>query len=177
MVEKILRTLPRQFDHVVVAIEESKDLDTMQIEELQHSLEAHKMRTNRRISHQEHALHARSNYKGKGKGPWKGNKSNTTTKNQEQVIAKGSKSSKGKTTCQTSQKSNSNNNKEWKFNKRKVKYYNCQKLGHYAKECWQGEGAKNKPSNHANLAQVEGSDFELVLLMATISSESSSDSS
>ena len=39
------------------------------------------------------------------------------------------------------------------------------------------EGAKNKPSNHVNLVQDEGSDFEPVLLMATTSSESSSDSS
>ncbi|XP_028223403.1 uncharacterized protein LOC114404854 [Glycine soja] len=109
------------------------------------------------------------------KEPWKGNKSNTATKNQEQVIVEGSESSKGKTTCQTSQKSNYNNNKEWKLDKRKVKCYNCQKLGHYAKEFWHGEGAKNKLNNHANLAQDEGSDSELVLLMATISSESSSD--
>ena len=145
----------------------------MQIEELQHSLEAHEMTINKWRSHQEQVLHVHSNYK--GKEPWKGNKSNTTTKNQEQVIVEGSESSKGKTTCQTSQKSNSNNNKEWKLDKRKVKCYNCQKLGHYAKEFWQGEGAKNKLNNHANLAQDEGSDSELVLLMATISSESSSD--
>jgi len=44
VVDKILRTFPPRFHHVVVAIEESKDLDIMQIEELQHSLEAHKMR-------------------------------------------------------------------------------------------------------------------------------------
>ena len=37
-VDKILRTLPPQFHHVAIVIEESKDLDTMRIEELQHSL-------------------------------------------------------------------------------------------------------------------------------------------
>lgn len=70
MVDKILRTQPPQYDHVAVAIEESKDLDTMEIEDLQHSLEAHEMRINKRRSNeksQEQALQARSNFKGKGK--------------------------------------------------------------------------------------------------------------
>ncbi|RDX68183.1 hypothetical protein CR513_52858, partial [Mucuna pruriens] len=44
------------FDHVVVAIEASKDLDTMEIEEFQHSLEAHEMRINKRRSTQEQTL-------------------------------------------------------------------------------------------------------------------------
>ncbi|XP_019460049.1 PREDICTED: uncharacterized protein LOC109359807 [Lupinus angustifolius] len=35
IVEKILRTLSAKFDHVVVAIEESKDLDNLKIDELQ----------------------------------------------------------------------------------------------------------------------------------------------
>ncbi|KHN44538.1 hypothetical protein glysoja_041736, partial [Glycine soja] len=38
IVEKILRTLIPKFDHVVVAIEESKNLATLKVEELQGSL-------------------------------------------------------------------------------------------------------------------------------------------
>ncbi|XP_019450632.1 PREDICTED: uncharacterized protein LOC109352903 [Lupinus angustifolius] len=41
VVEKVLRTLNPKFDHVVVAIEESKDLEVFKIEELQSTLEAH----------------------------------------------------------------------------------------------------------------------------------------
>ncbi|BAT90103.1 hypothetical protein VIGAN_06128100 [Vigna angularis var. angularis] len=41
IVEKILQTLTPQYDHIVVAIEECKDLEVMKVEELQNSLEAH----------------------------------------------------------------------------------------------------------------------------------------
>nr|KYP59322.1 hypothetical protein KK1_014754 [Cajanus cajan] len=41
IVDKVLRTLAPRFDHIVVAIEEFKDLETMKVEELHNSLEAH----------------------------------------------------------------------------------------------------------------------------------------
>ncbi|KHN20423.1 hypothetical protein glysoja_045572, partial [Glycine soja] len=44
IVEKILRTLNPKFDHIVVAIEESKKLKEIIVEELQGSLEAHEQR-------------------------------------------------------------------------------------------------------------------------------------
>ncbi|XP_014522738.1 uncharacterized protein LOC106779189 [Vigna radiata var. radiata] len=44
IVEKILRTLTPQYDHIAMAIEESKDLEKMRVEELQNSLEAHEQR-------------------------------------------------------------------------------------------------------------------------------------
>ena len=44
IVEKILRTLNSKFDHIVVAIEESKKLVELKVEELQGSLEAHEQR-------------------------------------------------------------------------------------------------------------------------------------
>ena len=44
IVEKVLQTLTPQFDHIVVAIEESRDLEKMTVEELQNFLEAHEQR-------------------------------------------------------------------------------------------------------------------------------------
>lgn len=44
IVEKILRTLTPNFDHIVVAIEESRKLDELKVEDLQGSLEAHEQR-------------------------------------------------------------------------------------------------------------------------------------
>lgn len=68
IVEKILRMLTPQYDHIIVAIEECKDLGNMRVEELQNSLEAHEQRLiERRNAEKEvsqgsnQALQARSN--------------------------------------------------------------------------------------------------------------------
>lgn len=42
--EKILRTLTPKFDYIIMAIEESKDVSKMKVEELLSSLEAYEQR-------------------------------------------------------------------------------------------------------------------------------------
>ncbi|XP_073222628.1 uncharacterized protein [Cicer arietinum] len=44
IIEKIHRTLTQRYDHIVVAIEESKDLNKMKMEDLQGSLKPHELR-------------------------------------------------------------------------------------------------------------------------------------
>jgi hypothetical protein len=43
-VEKVLRTLTSKFEHIVVTIEETKDLSEIKIEDLQSTLEAHELK-------------------------------------------------------------------------------------------------------------------------------------
>ncbi|KAJ8748318.1 hypothetical protein K2173_001737 [Erythroxylum novogranatense] len=53
IVEKVLRSLNPKFDHVVAAIEESKDLSNFSFDELMGSLQAHEVRINRTVEQTE----------------------------------------------------------------------------------------------------------------------------
>ena len=175
--DKILRSLPPKFDHIVVTIEETRDTGSMELEELQHSLDSHEHRLVERRQIQEQALQARSQSHDKGKGFKKGFKKGGKKKHGQ----KWAREKKGKeANDQENRKDHKNDDesdqeKEWKFDKRKVRCYNCQKFGHFAKECWSGDGAKNKPKNRAHLAQDDTSDSEAVMLMARISCEDAAD--
>lgn len=91
IVEKILRTLSPKFDYIIVAIEESKDVSRMKVEDLLSSLEAHEQRLLERsgVRLQEQALQARSqsSHDGgkprfkKGKQKWKEQKSGSHADN------------------------------------------------------------------------------------------------
>ncbi|KAJ0578627.1 putative RNA-directed DNA polymerase [Helianthus annuus] len=60
VVEKVLRSLPVRWDHVVAAIEESKDLSVLSFDQLMGSLQAHEARVNRGVEsvNEEQALQA-----------------------------------------------------------------------------------------------------------------------
>ena len=102
-VEKVLAGLTPNIDHIVSAIEQSKDLETLKLEQLLGSLEAHelKMKNTEGIKKEEKAfekaLFAKNQKKGggdswknkKGKGKWKYNKqesSGSKSENQEKLV-------------------------------------------------------------------------------------------
>ena len=87
IVEKILRILSPQFDHIVIVVEELKDLERLKIEELQNSLEAHEQRLIERENSRDLDQAMQTQFtkndgnkkkwkkgKGNGKGNWFSNK-------------------------------------------------------------------------------------------------------
>jgi hypothetical protein len=152
-VEKVITGLTPKFDSLVAAIEQSKDLDTLKLEQLIGSLEAHELKLKNRDGvkkdekETENALFTQSQKKGsgsyeswkkKGKGKWKSNKN-------EGGNGKGKKKSKEHIQC-----------------------YNCQKWGHFADECVNPK-VPRKRNEEAQLAR--DSDEEVVALVATIDEE------
>ncbi|XP_019418440.1 PREDICTED: uncharacterized protein LOC109329227 [Lupinus angustifolius] len=152
VVEKVLRTLIPKYDHIVVVIEESKNLEDYKVEELQGSLEAHELRLKERNLDKggEHALQARFN---------------------KRSSAQWNKKSKGKmqnNRWKSSEKVSSSRKSEHTMIK-KDQCYNCRGYYHFASECKVSKWSRGK-EYEAGLAQ-EGksneSDDDHCLLMAT----------
>ncbi|XP_057452837.1 uncharacterized protein LOC130744689 [Lotus japonicus] len=167
LVEKVLRSLSK-FDHIVTTIEESKDLESIMIDELQGSLEAHEMRLNLRDSKRdgEQAMYARGNsskrsWNDKGKSSkskaWKGKESAKSSNHEEEGVSKKKWDSEEK--GQDKEKV-----KKGKFKKQNVQCFFCKKYGHYSYECKnKKKGNKQGAEDQAYFAQDDDSEPEHVL--------------
>ncbi|KAE8671027.1 hypothetical protein F3Y22_tig00112000pilonHSYRG00251 [Hibiscus syriacus] len=155
VVEKILRSLTDNFENVVCAIEESKDLATLTVNELTGSLEAHEQRKGRGRggrgygrggqgdSHEgyykENGQSSQPNWRGRGRGRVRGGRSNYSNIECYKCYKYG----------HYAKDCNSD------------KCYNCGKVGHFAKDC----RADKKVEETINLA-LEDEANEGFLLMA-----------
>lgn len=135
VVTKVLRSLAPRFDHVVAAIEESKDLSNLTVDELSGSLHAHEARINRSAEKSEDKVfqvhgeifnardgdkthgrgHGRSSFRGRGRGRGRGRPSG----DQRQFYG------------------------DQKNNRAHIKCHNCKKYRHVKAECWFKEKTTN----------------------------------
>lgn len=135
-IEKVLRSMTIIFYYIAVSLEEFKNLAKMKLEELQASLEANEMRLERRNSEREkvieHPLQARF-IKKSGKEKVK----------QRKIHANDEKSGKNSNNHLDSTKKGMGN-KYSEVDMKKIQCYNCQKFGHYARDCRRKKESKAK---------------------------------
>jgi hypothetical protein len=172
IVQKILRSVNSRFEHVTVAIEQSKDLSEIKLEELQGTLEAHEQRMDERKaakSSVEQALLAQSgnikgeNQRGRGRG-----------KNSYRGGRGRGRGNNSNSNCGRGNSSNNNSNENYrgrggrgvrgrggrKSDKSHIQCYNCNKYGHFSDECY-----SNTNNNDAKLAQEEDEKEEALLMV------------
>ncbi|KAJ6976423.1 hypothetical protein NC653_028526 [Populus alba x Populus x berolinensis] len=152
--EKILRSLDLKFDFVIVAIEESKEVDKLTVDELMSSLQAHEQKIVKRNGDKaiEHALQAKLSLKDRYEHG-ETSTSGYTTQERSQQSRGGFQRFQGKGSWNTSFRGRGGRNttrggrghqaftpkgRGGGYNnrdKRNIQCYSCNQFGHYITEC------------------------------------------
>jgi transposase InsO family protein len=149
VVEKVLRSLTDEFENIVCAIEESKDLSTLTIDELAGSLMAHEQRRKRKQETLKEALEVKTSLN--NKSSFEANSEMKQTQTSEKgYIGRGGSSQGGR---------ERGRGRGGRGNKPDVDCYNYEKYEHYARDCW----AEKKVKGKANYIEEKVDD---VMMMA-----------
>ncbi|GAV64656.1 UBN2 domain-containing protein, partial [Cephalotus follicularis] len=159
VVEKILRSLPNKFDHVVIAIEESKDLSIFCLNELMGSLLAHEDRINRSTEKNlEHDFQSKMEVSNKEQRGESSSGQRQSGKGRSRGGYHGRGRSRGRSDL------GHQNHENEKGNYKGKQCYFCKKYGHIEANCWEKNG---KPKQQANFVEEKSEEGSLFLTYLT----------
>ncbi|KAL0558905.1 hypothetical protein IC582_003491 [Cucumis melo] len=163
VVEKILRSMPRKFEHIIVAIEESKDLSTFSINSLMGSLQSHELRLKQFDVDPEEAFQMQTSFRGGSRGRRGGhgrrgdgrnydNRSGANSENSQEI----SSLSRGR--------GFGRNQGGGRGNFSQIQCFKCRKYGHFQADCW---ALKNGVGNTTmNMHKEQKKNDEGILFLA-----------
>lgn len=160
VVSKVLRSLAPKFDFVAVAIEESKELSKLNLDDLSGTLQAHEVRVNHTSARQsEKALVVKSDTSNSSC-----NKNEGSSSSWRDSRGRGRSSYRGRGRGRSGRGRSSEN-------KSNIQCFHCKKFGHLKANCW----ARNKQPEKETSLVAEGKETSNVF-MASNSSKSLSSS-
>jgi hypothetical protein len=148
VVEKILRSMPMKYDHVVAAIEESKDLSVLTVDELFGSLQSHKDRMKRYEENSiENAFHTNLQFsKGKTSGSTsESTGKGSTTRGRGGHFFRGKRGGRGGGRSSSNYQYHNGGGDKCENSYQKPQCYYCKKYGHIERYC----RLKEKQANFA----------------------------
>ncbi|KAA0053129.1 integrase [Cucumis melo var. makuwa] len=169
VVEKILRSMPRKFEHIVVAIEESKDLSTLSINSLMGSLQSHELRLKQFDVNPEEAFQMQTSFRGGSRGRRGGHGRRGGGRNYDNRSGANSENSQESFSLSRGRGSGSGrgfgrNQGGGRGNFSQIQCFNCGKYGHFQADCW---ALKNGVGNATmNMHKEQKKNDEGILFLA-----------